>query len=679
MNIKTKNLILSFLGMLFMASVITYIVSTQSKEILMKKSYDTLVSARDSKIEQIESFFNKKIQDINILAKSEDVSSLVKNLIHAHDVINVKSNEKYPINNELIKKYTKQAEDFFHFYAKEYNYYDVFIICAKHGHVMYTEAKESDYGANVGSGPLKDSGLGEVWRKVKELKRAVFVDMEPYAVSAGAPAMFLGIPVYIDGEFKSVLVFQISDIAINKIMKFRAGYGKTQEDYLVGQDKLMRSDSFLDPKGHSLKASFANPVVGKVDTKASIAALSGKKGIEVIIDYNHNPVLSAYSPIHIGKDLNWAIMSEIDEAEVMIVPSEFRNYIMIASIIIFLIVFFISSIALNFTLVKPLKELEDRAQDLAQGEADLTQRLILQGDDEITRVSAHINGFIQKVQDTIVQAKQTGSENASVAEELARTSLQIGKKAEEESVIVNEVSVQGQELQNILDVAIDYAKNTEAELNGAEQTLNSANELIITLADNISIRSSAESELAEKLGTLSTDAQQVKGVLEVIGDIADQTNLLALNAAIEAARAGEHGRGFAVVADEVRKLAERTQKSLSEINATISVIVQSITDASDAISLNAIEIEKLSENANGAQSEIATGVDVMDIAVKKVDDMIAGYIENGKAIQSMIDKVDVINELSVSNARSVEEIASASDHLSSMTAKLNELLASYKS
>ena len=353
----------------------------------------------------------------------------------------------------------------------------------------------------------------------------------------------------------------------------------------------------------------------------------------------------------------------------------------IALVIEIIIMLFIIGliIMISKSIVSSLSKLEATAYDLAHGEADLTQRLKINGDDEIAKVSTHINGFIEKVQDTISQAKETSNENASVSEELARTSLQIGQKAEEESSIVEEVSSQGRELQTVLTTAIENAKHTEKELDGAEHALEKTNQLIITLADDITVRSHAEAELADKLSSLSSDAQQVKVVLEVIGDIADQTNLLALNAAIEAARAGEHGRGFAVVADEVRKLAERTQKSLSEINATISVIVQSITDASDAISINAVEIEKLSGSANEAQSEISSSVSVMDKAVKKVDEMVEGYISNGKAIQEMIDKVDVVNDLSTSNARSVEEIASASDHLSSMTAKLNDLLASYKS
>jgi len=677
-SIKTKSLGLIFGSLLFMALVVTGIVSIKSEEMMLKENYSSLSSSNEIKRTEIENFFNDIKSDIEVLSKSLNTRNLVNDLIDTYKQLEVKGTDKYPISNELTKEKTAPHEEFFQTNAKEYGFYDVFIICAKHGHVMYTQAKESDYGANVGSGSLKNSGLGEVWKKVVATKRTVFVDMAPYAPSNNAPAIFVGTPVYVEGIFKSVLVFQISDASINKIMHFRKGYGETQEDFLVGQDKLMRSDIFLDPQGHSLKASFANPSKGRVDTDASREALSGKHNTKIIIDYNGNPVLSAYSPLNINNDITWAIISEIDEAEVLEIPHAFQIDILITSVIVFIISLLISLFLLNFALVKPLKELEDRAKDLAEGEGDLTQRLEIKGNNEIAIVAKYINGFIEKVQDTIVQAKSTSNENSSVAEELSRTSLQIGQKAEEESAIVGEVSTQGKELQVILQDSISSAKETKEELDGAEATLSSSNTMIISLSDEINIRSQAESELADRLQHLSNDAGQVKDVLEVIGDIADQTNLLALNAAIEAARAGEHGRGFAVVADEVRKLAERTQKSLAEINATISVIVQSITDASDAISLNAKEIEKLSSSASDVQSEISSSVTVMEHAVVRVDEMVVGYVDNGKSIQSMINKVEVVNELSISNARSVEEIASASDHLSSMTENLNNLLSSYK-
>ncbi len=677
-SVKAKTIGLLIGVMVFMAVTITIIVSMQSKEILLKKSYDSLISAREVKANQIEKFFQNEIADINVLSINANVHSTLSELIGLHKSLEVKPNDPYPIDDMDVDDVIDKYDEFFEFYAKEYGYSDIYVICPEHGHVMYTQAKKSDFGANLSSGDLKDTPLGEVWHKVRELQRPVFVDMKPYAPSNGNPAMFLGAPVFVNDFLVGVIVFEISDKSINNIMKFRDGYGKSQEDFLVGQDQLMRSDSFLDKEHHSLLASFKNPDEGKVDTQASKAAIDGKTGIQTEENYAGEAVLSAYRPIKVGQDLNWAIISEISKAEVMIAPNDFRNSIIIVSLVVFIIAMIISSILLNLALVKPLKEMEDRAEDLAHGEGDLTQRIEIKGDNEIARVSNYVNDFIKKVQDTITIAKSTSIENLSVAEKLAKTSIHIGEKAEEESIIVQEVSSQGKSIQETLEVSVEGAKQTKGEIDNAEKTLSNTNTLIVSLSEDIVMRSQAEAELAEKLQHLSSDAQEVKGVLEVISDIADQTNLLALNAAIEAARAGEHGRGFAVVADEVRKLAERTQKSLSEINATINVIVQSIMDASEAIAINANAIENLSTNAQTAQDEIASSVTIMDEAVTKVDNMVLGYISNSQDIQAMIDKVEVVNTLSVSNAKSVEEIASASEHLASMTTQLNDLLASYK-
>ena len=144
------------------------------------------------------------------------------------------------------------------------------------------------------------------------------------------------------------------------------------------------------------------------------------------------------------------------------------------------------------------------------------------------------------------------------------------------------------------------------------ETIRDADAIVGTLTEKINDASHKENDLADRLIQLSHDADQVKEVLRVIGDIADQTNLLALNAAIEAARAGEHGRGFAVVADEVRKLAERTQKSLTETNASIGVVVQAIGDSSDAMTNNAQEMEGLVSEVEKVRSKMAEVLSTLD-------------------------------------------------------------------
>jgi len=670
-SIRVQVLALIVISLITLSTMLTVASVAKSKDALMKKSYNNLTSARDSKANQIQNFFSERIGDINVMAESKNVKDLVNDLIHVHNELEVKGSENYPVTDQFAKDKIAPHESFFQKYAKEYGYYDVFVICKEHGHVMYTQAKESDFGENVGSGSLKDSGLGEVYRKVKELKRPVFVDMRPYAPSAGAPAMFLGAPVNIDGEFKSIVVFQISDASINKIMQFRKGYGDSQEDYLVGQDKLMRSDSFLDPKGHSLKASFANNATA--DTEATTAALAGQTDTKIVIDYNGNPVLSSYAPVKIGEDLNWAILSEIDEAEVLITPNEIRNFLVITAVIIFIIVLIIALVLILFSVIKPLEKFKSTVLNMSDNK-DITQRIDTDAPQEIMLMGNSFNTLMDSLQDLIITAKKSSIENASISHELSTTAIGVGNNVESSVVIVEEASTQAKEVQSEITDAIVDAQESKEDIIKANENLEAARDNIIALTSKVQDTAQTEAELSEDMETLSRDASEVKTVLVVISDIADQTNLLALNAAIEAARAGEHGRGFAVVADEVRKLAERTQKSLAEINATINVVVQSIVEASSKMSSNSEEIQELSVIAQGVEDKINSTVDIVNKAVEASEATVKDFENTGKNVETIVEKVEEINTISSTNARSVEEIASAAEHLNTLTDGLNAKL-----
>ncbi len=309
---------------------------------------------------------------------------------------------------------------------------------------------------------------------------------------------------------------------------------------------------------------------------------------------------------------------------------------------------------------------------------DLTLICDIDSKDEIGQIGDQLNDLIASFNGLVSQTKHMSNENASISHELSATAIGVGDNVESSVVVVKEATSQSQSAQDEIANAIVDAQDSKEDIVKANENLGTARDDIVSLTSKVQDTAQVELELAQNMEELSKEANEVKTILVIIGDIADQTNLLALNAAIEAARAGEHGRGFAVVADEVRKLAERTQKTLSEINATISIVVQSIGDASTQMTTNSDEIQKLADIAQGVEESINTTVEIVNKAVQASDSTVKDFESTGKNVDVIIDKVKNINDISSTNARSVEEIAAAAEHLNTLTNELNSKLETFK-
>lgn len=378
------------------------------------------------------------------------------------------------------------------------------------------------------------------------------------------------------------------------------------------------------------------------------------------------------------KEFDRAIISKIHYNEITNYVLKNMISILLVSLVIFIISLILIFILVN-SIVKTINSLRDHAKELSSGDGDLTKVLDVSGNNELSEVSYEINKFIEKVKELINSAKELSKDNSAISHELSTTSNEVGKLVENSTLIVNDTTMRASEVKEKMSSQISEAQQSKEDIQNANNHLKEANEIILNLTKDIQHTAHDEMELAQRISQLSTDAEQVKGVLLVIGDIADQTNLLALNAAIEAARAGEHGRGFSVVADEVRSLAEKTQKSLTEINATINVIVQSVMDASEQMSTNSKVVQELANTATKVEAKIDELSHTMSKATNMADMTVNNYITAGSDLEKIIGDIGQINELSAQNTKRVEQISTSAQHMNKMTEVLSNKLAEFKS
>ncbi len=342
------------------------------------------------------------------------------------------------------------------------------------------------------------------------------------------------------------------------------------------------------------------------------------------------------------------------------------------ALIIFILLLLINSI------VSPIKQLIVAAKDLTEGDGDLTIRLDVSSKDEIAEANHYINQFIEKVQTVLTGVIDTSSQNLTLSDRLAKVAHEVEERSEVENNELNDIVEDTSIIREDLIRAISEAEVGKENIIRSNSNLEATQKDILVLVDKVQDSSQLQLELAGSLSQLSDDAAQVKDVLTVISDIAEQTNLLALNAAIEAARAGEHGRGFAVVADEVRKLAERTQKSLTEINATVNVIVQAIVDSSQQMNQNSKEIEELAVISTQVGDKINETVNIMSQSSKMSENILDGYRENAQKTDNIIDKIQHVSSISNDNIASIDIVAKVSSNLNEMTEKLKLRLQEFK-
>ena len=596
-----------------------------------------------------------------------------------------KENLDYAKDGSLYSQVHQRYHPWFRHFLRQRDYYDIFLFNTK-GDLVYTVFKELDYATNLNTGKYKDTDLGNAFRAAKkshDKDSQSFFDFKPYAPSHGAAASFISQPIIRNGKLLGVLVFQMPITRINTIMNGTAGLGETGETYIVGADHYMRNDSRFLEEGEETTI-----LTKEIKEETVDLALQGKHGVKVVNDHIGHSVLSAYGLFEF-RGTKWVVLADIYESEVQEPIKKMKISALLTTLTIATIIGFLS-LLLSKTITGPITAMTHAMEELANDNltADIpgTARK-----DEIGTMAAAVQVFKENgIETKKLQEQQAKNEERAEAEkqrmltELAdKFDAQVGGtidelaeaaiKLQEASKDMEVTATKTQEASTSVSAAAEQTSaNVTTVSSATEEMAASAREIstqVVDVATKANLASTSATTTSQEVDALNDLVENIGEVVISIKDIAEQTNLLALNATIEAARAGEAGKGFAVVADEVKKLASETSQKTEEIETRITQIQKATQASVESMQMIISSISEINESSSGTSaaaeeqnsviSEITRNITEVSDAAKQVANVIGtvqvASSETGESAQVLNGYANDISNLSQDLKKSVEE------------------------
>lgn len=516
--------------------------------------------------------------------------------------------------------------------------------------------------------PLVDydvPGAGDYYQVPKRTGKAFLA--EPYDYMVGGKNMLITSlvqPLMERGRFAGIVGVDIGLDDLAQVMKAIRPFGVGEVTVLTGTNLVVASPD----AGLIGKASPALPE-GFQDALANGKAMThvGDDGIVMVL-----------APVQVNAvEAPWGVIVSIPAAVVFEEATALRSAALLMGLVSVLLTAAVLYAVVS-VMLRPLGELSAAMGALASGQGDLTHRLPEGGQDELGTVSRSINQFLASLQAMFIEVRdQSQSVNrgleaaSSTTRSVATSSRKISDTTSANAATIEEITV------SITEIAGNADSASKVMLETCDVTLQSA-ESVRKVEANMNAISTSIGELAGSLTGLSERSEQIGSIVQVIRDIADQTNLLALNAAIEAARAGEQGRGFAVVADEVRKLAERTSNATAEIRAMIDGMNDETGEAVKRMKSTRGAVEAGMERAATVAREIASIETQIESAAASMREVAGATKEQSSATTALARAAEQASAAVESTDEAIQQSSQALDEIARAAARLGELVGRFR-
>jgi methyl-accepting chemotaxis protein WspA len=579
----TTQLLLWFLIIsLIPCALLTTIISLSANRSLKKSVRQGLLAIADAKATQLETFIRERRADLNMVSRFTMLAESFPGLAEA--------SRKGPVDSTAFVESSRKIRPFMANFTESFGYSNAFLFDTD-GSVLFQLKPDLELGPNLLSGPLKESELAEVIDRVRTLLQTEISDYQMYD-GRNEPAAFIASPIFsAHGRIVGFLAMELGNEQVFRILKDYSGLGETGEAMVAmrhGEDEFVY---VAPPRNSDKKALDYRGKLHEVNGTAMQKAVEGDRDYGEAIDYRGEPVVAAWSYL---PSFRWGMVVKQDDGEAFALI--YRQILVVALLLgaTFVIVT-VGALWLARTITRPIRNAAYVTERVAAGDLSVSCEGTAPGEmgsllQAVRKMIQDLRSLIGKIQRSSITLLSTATEIAATSRQQEQAVFDYSASTNQAAAAVNEISATSHELLKTMNEVNRVANQTAQMASTGQQSLASMDLTMRQLADSTS-------SIGSKLSVISERAANINVVVTTITKVADQTNLLSINAAIEAEKAGEYGLGFLVVAREIRRLADMTAVATLDIERMVKEMQYSV-------SAGVMEMDKFSEQVRKVVVEV---------------------------------------------------------------------------